>query len=93
MGLLKTLQEMFVVFLGKTVKEIKGLFLLSLSSPSGKDAPQPWVHIPSKWVLTGTKRLFSAGWRLLQLKGWIGISAGTFTSKAVTQLELITQLV
>ena len=86
MGLLKTQQEMFVVFLGKTLKQNKGLFLLSLSSLSGKDAPQPWVIIPLKWVLTGTKRLLSTGWRFLQLKGWIAISAGTFTHKTVTQL-------
>ena len=33
------------------------------------------------------QRLFSEGWRLLQLKGWIGISAGTFTHKTVTLLE------
>ena len=91
MGLLKTQQERFVVFLGNTLKENKWLFLLSLSSLSGKDAPQPLVNIPLKWVLTRTKRLFSAGWRLLQLKGWIGISAGTLICKTVTQLELKTQ--
>ena len=91
MILLETQQEMFVVFLGRTLKENEGLFLLSLSSLSGKDAPQPWVSIPLKWVLAETKRLFSAGWRLLQLKGWIGISARTFTHKTVTQLELQTQ--
>ena len=90
MGLLKTQQEMFCCFLGETLKENEGFSLLSLSSQSGKDAPQPWANIPLKWVLTGTKRLFSAGWRLLQLKGWIGISAGTFTCKTDTQLELKT---
>ena len=90
MGLQKTEQEMFVVFLEKVLKENTWLFLLSLSSQSGKDAPQPWVNIPLKWVLTGTKWLFSAQWRLLQLKGWIWISAGTFTCKTVTQLELKT---
>ena len=81
---------MLVVFLGKTLKENKGLFLLSLSSQSRKDATQSWVNIPLEWVLTGAKRLFSAGWRLLQLKGWIGIRTGTFTFKTVTQLELKT---
>ena len=44
---------MFVVFLGELFKENKGLFLLRLSSQSGNNA----------------KRLFSAEWRLLQLKG------------------------
>ena len=82
---------MFVVFLGKTVKENKGLFLLSLSSLSGKDAPQPWVNIPLKWVFTRTKRLFSARWRLLQPKGWTGISSGTFMHKTVAQMDLKTR--
>ena len=90
MGLIKTQQEMVVVFLGKTIKENKGLFFLRLFSLSGKDAHQSWVNIPLKWVLTGTKRLFSAEWRLLQLKGWIGITTGTFTWKTVTQSELNT---
>ena len=92
MRLINVQQEMFVIFLGKTLKENKGLFLLSLSSQSGKDAPQPWVNIPLKGVLTRTQRLFLAGWWLLQLKGWIGISAGSFTCKTVTQLELKTWL-
>ena len=82
--LTKTQQERFVVFLGNTLKESKGLFLLSLSSLSGKDAPQPLANIPLTWVL---KRLLSAGWRLLHLKGWIGISVGTFTHKTVTQWD------
>ena len=51
MGLLETQQEMFVVFLEKTLKENKGLFLLSLSSQSGKDAAQPWVNITLKGCL------------------------------------------
>ena len=55
MGLLKTQKECLLFSWGKLLKENKGLFLLSLSSLSGKDA----------------KRLFSAGWKLLQLKGWI----------------------
>ena len=92
MGLLKTQQGCFDVFLGENLKENKGLFLLSLSNSSGKDAPQPWLNIPLNWVLNGTKRLFSAGRRLLQLKGWYGISGGTFTCQTVTQLELKTGL-
>ena len=89
MGLVITQQEMFV-FLEKTLKRKNGLFLLSLASQSGKDAAQP-VNIPLKGMLTGTKRLFSVEWRLMQLKGWIGISTGTFTCKTVTEMELITQ--
>ena len=86
MGLPKTQQEWFVVFLGNTREENKGLFLLSLSSLSSKDAPQSLANIPLKWVLNKTK-FFLAGWRLQQLKGLIGISAGTFTYKTVTQWD------
>ena len=65
-------QEMVLLFSwGKLTKENEGLYLLSLSSQSGKDA----------------KRLFSAGWNLLQLKGWIGIRVGTFTHNTVMQLD------
>ena len=58
MGLLETQQEMFCCFLGKMLKENKWLFLQSLSSQSGKDAPQPWVNIPLKCFLPGTKGSF-----------------------------------
>ena len=58
MGLLNTQQERFVVFLGNTLEENKGLFFLSLSSLSGKDAPQPLVNIHLEWVLTKTKGCF-----------------------------------
>ena len=33
--------------------------MLSLSSLSGKDATEPWITIPLKQALTGTKVLFS----------------------------------
>ena len=86
MGLLKTEQEMFVVFLRNTLEENEGLFLLSLSSLSGKDAPQSLVNIPLKWVFAKIKGCFQQG-RLQQLKGWIGISTATFTHKTVTQWD------
>ena len=60
MGLLKTQQERFVVFLGNSRKENRGFSLLSLSSLSGKDTPLLFVNIHLKGVL-GQERSHATG--------------------------------
>ena len=54
--LLKTQQDSFVVFLGNSLQRKQGLFLLVLSSLSGKDAPQFWVN--SRMEVSATQRLY-----------------------------------
>ena len=54
-GIAKDSTKMFVDFF--TLEENKGLFLLSMSSLSGKDAPQPLVNTPLRWVFTKTKKV------------------------------------
>ena len=58
MELPKTQQECLLFSWKIFFKENKGLILLSLSSLSGKDAPQSMVNIPLKWVITKTKGYF-----------------------------------
>ena len=76
MILLKTQQECFIVFLGKTVKEKERVIPPNLAQQIWQNAPQSWVSIPLKWVLTRTKGCFQQDGGYCNSKVGLGLALG-----------------